>query len=218
VLAGPTTRFVNIVLTSSAYFGVMAEIEKELVQAIAYRNELAVELASSLLHLACEGGEGLQEKTVLISGRGDPGSGRYDQQAVDIEALTAVILNRAGASWDALAAAAQVSKQALHRRLSERGEKLYADAQAESQYREVDMGVLVESLEEAQRLEREAEQSGDWEALQEFFWTLPHHTRDMMIRLVWLKSTPTEILTAALPLADALLRLKKTSRQWWWDQ
>ena len=86
------TRFVNILLTVRPYFGVMAEIEEELVQAIAYRNEMAVELASSLLHLACEGGEGLREQTALIAGRGDSGSGRYDQRAVDIEALTAVRL------------------------------------------------------------------------------------------------------------------------------
>lgn len=196
----------------------MAEIKEELVQAIAYRNELAVELASSLLHLAREGGEGLREQTTLIAGHGDPSSGRYDQQAVDIEALTAVILNRAGVSWDALAAAAQVSKQALHRRLSERGEKLYARAQEQSQYREIDMDALVQSFEEAQRLEQEAEQSGDWEALHEFFWTLPHHTRNLMIQLVWLKSTPIDILTAPAPLADALLQLKKTKRQWWWGR
>ncbi len=205
-------------LTPAAYFGVMANIEEELVQAIAYRNELAVELACSLLHLAAEGGEGLEEQTALIAGRGDSFSGRYDQQAVDVEALTAVILNRAGASWDALAAAAQISKQALHRRLSERGERLYARALEESEHRETDMGVLVDSFHEAQRLEQVAEQSGDWEALHAFFWTLPHYTRDMMIRLVWLDSTPIDILTAAPLLAEELLRLKKTNRQWWWGR
>ena len=42
------------------------------------------------------------------------------------ETLTAVVLVRAGTSWDVLASRGGVSRQALHRRLARRGEDAFA--------------------------------------------------------------------------------------------
>lgn len=50
------------------------------------------------------------------------------EDAKDAEALTATLLNRAGVTWDAMAARQEVSKQALHRRLANRGERLFSEA------------------------------------------------------------------------------------------
>ena len=85
----------------------MPAIEEELREAISFRNEIAVDLASSLLFLASEDGE--SEPWMIARGRGII-NGRYGKVATDIEALTAVILQRAGVPWDALAAPTGISK------------------------------------------------------------------------------------------------------------
>lgn len=91
--------------------------DRELAQAIAYRNKLADALTEKLQFMTQDSG-------------GGPGyyEGPLDDLATDIEALTAVILNRTGWSWGNLAENAAVSRQALHRRLAARGEALYAQA------------------------------------------------------------------------------------------
>jgi hypothetical protein len=107
----------------------MPAIEEELREAISYRNEMAVELACNLLGLASENGD---SEPWVIRGGGGIINGRYNKLTTDIEALTAVILQRAGVPWDALAAPTEVSKQALHRRLGSRGEALFAESLRES--------------------------------------------------------------------------------------
>jgi hypothetical protein len=83
---------------------------------------MVVELASSLLFLA----ESAEPRLGLLYG--GIINGRYDKIVTDIEALTAVILQRAGMTWDAMVARVDISKQALHRRLGSRGEALFAES------------------------------------------------------------------------------------------
>jgi hypothetical protein len=98
--------------------------EEELRHAIALRNEMAVELASFLLRLASDDGGGYFPASLMIPAF-DAGP---DRLLADVQALTAVILNRAGMPWDAMAAQVECSKQALHRRHAARGENLFEEA------------------------------------------------------------------------------------------
>jgi hypothetical protein len=102
----------------------MPALEEELRHAIAFRNEMAVELASSLLGLASDDGGRHYPAGLMIFALGRD----TDRLLANIQALTAVILNRAGMPWDAIAAQVECSKQALHRRHAARGEKLFEEA------------------------------------------------------------------------------------------
>jgi hypothetical protein len=178
-------------------------IEEELRKAISYRNEMAVELASDLLRVAVEDGSA---GWVSTDGRGII-NGRFAQRATDIEALTAVILQRSGVPWDALAAPAEVSKQALHRRLGPRGEALFAESLRMSDQRETDPQKLTEYL-------FEAESADDLVELQEALAPLPWQSGGLIWNLV-MQPLPEDILGAPTELAAKLVELRKIPR-WWW--
>lgn len=59
------------------------------------------------------------------------------ENAKRAEALTAVILTRVGLSWDALGAEYDITRQALHRRLANAGERLYQDGRRYDYRRDV---------------------------------------------------------------------------------
>ncbi|HTX94016.1 MAG TPA: hypothetical protein VME67_03745 [Mycobacterium sp.] len=181
----------------------MPGIDEELRQAISYRNEMAVELASNLLRLASEDGEIMWP---MLGTEGGIINGRYDQLATDIEALTAVIVQRAGMPWDAMAAPAEVSKQALHRRLHSRGEELFAESLRGS--RETDPEALISSL-------HKAEDTHDWDELEKALKSVPWQSRDLISNLVRLPM-PEDILWAPTQLAARLSELRKIPR-WWWS-
>ena len=61
------------------------------------------------------------------------------QRLEAVEALLAVVANRSGLTWDAMASSYDVSKQAHHRRLSARGERLSLAAQEGSGIRELQL-------------------------------------------------------------------------------
>lgn len=184
----------------------MPAIEDELREAISYRNEMAVELASNLLLLASENGD--SEPPMIRDGRGII-NGYYYKLATDIEALTAVILQRAGVPWDALAAPTGVSKQALHRRLGSRGEALFAQALRESHERETDPRALVRSL-------RRAKRARDSRAQEEVRNPLPLLS-DILIFILTTLPTPEDILWAPTQLAATLSDLRNVPRWWWWS-
>jgi hypothetical protein len=185
----------------------MPAIEEELREAISYRNEMAVELASSLLLLASENGD--SEPSAIRDGRGII-NGRYYKLATDIEALTAVILHRAGVPWDALAAPTEVSKQALHRRLGSRGEALFAESLRESHERETDPRALIRSL-------RKAKRARDSRETQEVLNPLPLQSDSLILNLVTLPM-PEDILWAPTQLAATLSELRKIPQWWWLDE
>jgi hypothetical protein len=186
----------------------MPAIEEELREAISYRNEMAVELASNLLFLASEDGihsERGDEPWGIAQNRGII-NGRYQKVATDIEALTAVILQRAGVPWDALAAPAGISKQALHRRLGSRGDALFAKSLRQSDERETDPRALIRSL-------RKAQHADDWEELDAARLSLPMRSGDLIGELVGLPRSE-DILTAPTQFAATLAELRKIPL-WW---
>jgi hypothetical protein len=187
----------------------MPAIEEELRQAITYRNEMAVELASDLLRLASEDGGRMWP---MLGTDGGIINGRYDKRATDIEALTAVILQRAGMPWDAMAAPAEISKQALHRRLGSRGEALFAESLRESDDRETDPEELTRCL-------FVVEDAQDWEEEDEALRPVPWQSRKLILNLVRLPM-PEDILWAPTQLAARLSELRKVPRWWlsWWAE
>lgn len=184
----------------------MPTIEEELRQAISYRSEMAVDLAHSLLRLASEDGEYVMP---VIGGEGGVINGHYGKLAADIEALTAVILQRAGMPWEALAAPAEISKQALHRRLRSRGEALFAESLRESDQRETDPRALTRYLRKAERV------AHDWDKLREVLRPLPYLSEDLISDLLRLPK-PADILSAPAQLAATLAELRNVPR-WWWS-
>jgi hypothetical protein len=135
-------------------------------------------------------------------------AGRYSDRALDIEALTAVILQRAGVPWDVMAARADQSRQALHRRLSARGEELFSNALRASPYREHDTKKVVKAL-------RRAERSEGWEQRDKAFGRLAIRSRDLLEAL--LRIPPREnIVSAADALASNLVELRQIPRWWEW--
>jgi hypothetical protein len=184
----------------------MPAIEEELRQAISYRSEMAVDLAHTLLLLASEDGEYVLP---TISGDGGIINGRYAQLATNIEALTAVILQRAGVPWDALAAPTEVTKQALHRRLRARGEALFAESLRESDQRETDPKALIRALREAERVAHDSDGRG------RVLRSLPFYSQDLISHLVRLPK-PADILRAPAQLAATLSELRNVPR-WWWN-
>jgi len=187
----------------------MPAIEEELRQAISYRSEMAVELAYSLLRLASEDGE--YELPVLSGEGGGIINGDYAKRAADIEALTAVILQRAGMPWEALAARAEITKQALHRRLHARGEALFAESLRQSDQRETDPRALIPFLRKAERV------AHDWGKLREVLRPLPHHSEDLILYL-FMMPKPADILRAPAQLAATLSELRHVPRWWWhWE-
>lgn len=177
-------------------------LEDELREVLAFRNEMLVELAVALLQLTLETGvEGSR-----IADRGIVG-GKYATMMTDIEALTAVILQRCGMPWDSMAARVDKSRQALHRRLSARGEKLFEYAVRALQYEELDREVFLERARAA--LAGEAP------------FPPKQPVRDQDIREA-LESMPSaeEILSAPSRLAAALGKLRRVPDWWkrgWWD-
>ncbi len=62
------------------------------------------------------------------------------------EALLAVVANRGGLTWDAMASYYDVSKQAHHRRLSAKGERLWLAAQDRSGIRTSELQLFDEAV------------------------------------------------------------------------
>ncbi|MGH3632726.1 MAG: hypothetical protein ACRDTS_01220 [Mycobacterium sp.] len=180
----------------------MPAVEEELREAISYRNEMAVELANGLLFLAghAEPWLSLLEGGII--------SGRYHKIVTDIEALTAVILQRAGMPWDAMAARADISKQALHRRLGSRGEALFAESLRESDWRTTDPRALKRSL-------RKAERANDYLEQMHAVHSLPVRSADLVWHLAR-RTEPDDILTAPTKFAARLSELRTIPR-WWWS-
>src|ERR1700692_4551113 len=79
--------------------------------------------------------------------------GEADRLLAGVEALTAIVLNRAGMPWDAMAARVECSKQALHRRHAQRGEALFEEANSRfggQRSRTTDVRALIDSLHDAE--------------------------------------------------------------------
>src|SRR4051812_891550 len=101
-------------LTAVAKVVCMATFESELRAALMYRRSELLGIANEALYAA-------EMPEVEYAPAAEPrrlDAMRYD--VIDAEALTAVCLTRVGVSWDALAARYDISRQALHRRLSSR--------------------------------------------------------------------------------------------------
>jgi hypothetical protein len=100
-----------------------------------------------------------------------------------------------------------IARQALHRRLSSRGEELFDDAVRDVlSDREFDEEVLVEALHRAANIEDVFERN---DALSD----LPTTTELLVETLIAMPSTE-EILTAPAELASNLVELRHTPR-WW---
>ena len=171
---------------------------------------MAVDLAHSLLWLASTSGYNSDDLAPhnIITGRGIIG-GRWARLVTDIEALTAVILQRSGVTWDALAAPVDISKQALHRRLSGRGEELFNDALDERHDRTTDPGLLIQALDDYATLDMGAETVISQSASLGFRTTL------MFEALLGLPPID-DVVTAADHVASVLALVRKESR-WWWS-
>lgn len=169
-------------------------LEDELRAAIALRNEMAVDLAVSLLQLTVDTGAG----PLRYADHGIVG-GRLASVLTDIEALTAVILQRCGMSWDAMAARVDLTRQALHRRLSDRGEELFDAAVSGLRFRDLDRETFLAEL-------RAASQAGEVPRL-------PVSSEDLYNAL--LGAPPEdEIVSAPDDLVVQLVELRRIP-EWW---
>ena len=199
-------------LTESVILVCMAGLEEELKHAIAFRNELAVELAGWLLDLASDSGKyEWPIHAMIYAFTGEP-----DGLLADIEALTAVILNRAGMSWDAIAAQVECSKQALHRRHAARGEDLFnaAISPAPEGRRTIYARALLDGLHNAENVSKDAHYIDVVTAA--YSDIVPARSAEMIARLRKLPE-PKEILTAGNRLASTLMEFRKF-RRWWWRE
>jgi hypothetical protein len=193
----------------------MPDLEQELRYAIAYRNEMAVELATWLLRLANDGGWYDWPIGMMIhSFSGDP-----DDLLANVEALTAVILNRAGMPWDAMAAQVECSKQALHRRHARRGELLFHEANSRLGRRDrtTDVRELLDALDALEAAESLRDNADEIEQEMTARASVPWASADMIGNLVKLPASES-VLTAGNSLAAALVKFRKISRWWWYDR
>ncbi len=193
----------------------MADLEEELRYALAYRNEMAVDLAAWLLRLANDGGWYEWPIGMMIhSFSGDP-----DDLLANVEALTAVILNRAGMPWDAMAAQVECSKQALHRRHARRGEALFEEANSRSggRPRTTNVDVLLEALGALKAAQKAPDDADELELEMSASNSIPWASAGMIRNLVRLPG-PESILCAGNSLAAALVKFRKISRWWWYDR
>jgi hypothetical protein len=188
----------------------MPTIEQELLEAISSRNAAAVELAGVLLNLARQSNGRGAWSWIATSGLL---GGHLSRAAADIEALTAVIMQRSGISWDAMAAPLEVSKQAMHRRLADRGEWLFQDAISTPEYRTTYATTLTEAL---KLLRRARSHRTRLRVLEELDDILEFETRDMM-RALYLLPDPADVVMAPTKLAPALSDLRHQPR-WWWNE
>lgn len=188
----------------------MSNMEAELLEAITARNAIAVDLATDLLRLA-RARDGHDAWDVMFYT--ELAGGRLSSMAARIEALTAVIMQRSGVSWDAMAAPLEISKQAVHRRLANSGEELYQQAILEKPYRTTDEETLHEMLELLDGA-RSDEEFND--ALETVDTTLGFETRGMLRRLYFIPS-PADVLFAPHDLAQDLAELRHHPR-WWWSE
>jgi hypothetical protein len=171
-------------------------LEEELRAAIALCNEMAVDLAVSLLQLTVDTGAG----PLRYADHGIVG-GRLAKVLSDIEALTAVILQRCGMSWDSMAARVDLTRQALHRRLSDRGEELFDAAVAGQRFRGLDREAFVAEL-------RAASQAGEVPRLA---------VSSADIRNALLGAPPEEeIISAPDDLVAQLVEMRRMPE--WWKQ
>jgi hypothetical protein len=193
----------------------MPDLEQELRHAIAYRNEMAVELATWLLRLANDGGWYDWPITIMTHSF----SGQPDHLLANVEALTAVILNRAGMPWDAMAAQVECSKQALHRRHARRGEAQFDEANSRLGRRDRTTVVrdLLDALEALEAADHAPDGADEIERGIAVRRSLPWASADMIENLVGLPR-PASILSAGNSLAAALVKFRKISRWWWYDR
>ncbi len=180
----------------------MPSLESQLLNAVAYRNEIAVEIANRLLAIAATP---IDEIDTLVWG---PYS--FCADIADVEALNAAILLRAGASWEAMAFHLRTSRQAVHRRLAARGEELFAEATASGDDRTTDPGSVTDTFAEAEILIRE----GDDDAVYELLSTLGPRTHDQASYLFQIQDRFGEILQSPRARTDEVLELRKGPGDW----
>lgn len=191
----------------------MPSMEEQLRHAIARRNELAIELAARLLSLASEDGSQSLRGQLLIGGPLGPVGARWDDWAMAVEALTAVIMQRSGVSWDVMAANVEsvfsgtMSRQALHRRLSKLGEELFEEANNfYAERRTFDQPLLIRTLREYKPVRNSV-------AEQHILYHLPSESADLVERLAFFPS-PKDIFAAPEKLASRLASWRRTPN-WW---
>ncbi|PQM47524.1 hypothetical protein C1Y40_02272 [Mycobacterium talmoniae] len=139
-----------------------------------------------------------------------------DRLLANVQALTAVILNRAGMPWDAMAAQLECSKQALHRRLAMRGEKLFEEAVSHfgEEQRTTDTRALMEALYAAEAIQGRGDDPLELQVVVRSL--VPWGSADLIWRLVTLPASEY-ILAAGNRLASALMRWRRIPR-WWWKR
>lgn len=187
----------------------MPGMDAELLEAISARNAMAVDLATDLMQLA-RAGNGHDAWTAML--RTGLAGGRLSAVAAQVEALTAVIMQRSGISWDAMAAPLEISKQAVHRRLANAGEELYQRAIDEKLFRTTDQAVLIDALE----LLGDAGSDDEFQdALRTVDELLRFETSDMLEQL-YSMCDPAAVLLAPHDLAQDLAGLRRHPR-WWWS-
>jgi hypothetical protein len=169
-------------------------LEEELRAAIALRNEMAVDLAVCLLQLTVDTGAG----PLRFADHGIVG-GKLANVLTGLEALTAVILQRCGMSWDSMAARVDMTRQALHRRLSDRGEELFDAAVDGLMFRDLDGDAFVAEL-------RAATQAGEVPRLP----VSPEDIRDALLSI----PPEEEIVSAPDDLVAWLVELRRIP-EWW---
>jgi hypothetical protein len=99
-------------------------LEEELADALRYRCELLVGVATACLAAAntdfgSEGWSPYPPSEALVTLR------EASSDLAAAEALTAAILTRVGVSWDVLASRQNLTRQSLHRRLAAEAQKMY---------------------------------------------------------------------------------------------
>jgi hypothetical protein len=180
----------------------MPSLETQLLNAVAFRNELAVALANRLLNI-----------TLLPMSEIDRlvwGSMTYSADIADIEALNAAILLRAGASWEAMAFHLSTSRQAVHRRLAMRGEDLFAEATATADERTTDAEALISTFVDAEALVSSEDEGGCYELLA----TLGPLTHEQAYSLLDIQEVALDILRSPRTRTDEVLELRKMPGGW----
>ena len=179
-------------------------LTEQLLNAVAYRNELVLQLVSRLLYVTVAP---IERMETLVWG-----ADTYVTDIHDIEALNAAILLRAGASWEMMAFHLGLSRQAVHRRLAAKGEELFEEAMAESDERTTDPEALISTFADAEELDRK----GDDRGCDELLGTLGPRTQDQLDRLLVLRQSPDDILESPWSLTKEILDARREPPAWTW--
>lgn len=180
----------------------MPSLESQLLNAVAYRNELVVGIANRLLAMPTRS---MGDIDNLVWG-----PAYYCADISDVEALNAAILLRAGASWEAMAYWLQTSRQAVHRRLAVRGEMLFAHAAETGDDRTTDPASLISTYDDTKALL----ESGDFDGGMELLSTLGPRTDEQVNHLLAIEQMPGEILESPRLRTDEVLELRNAAVEW----